>query len=383
LNHIAYITAEYPHPDTPPAGGIGSFVKMMAKSLMKNNYQVTIFLCLSSKNQIWYDDNIRIIEIKGVSPSIFSPIKNRFKIRNCIKKYIKEDHIDLIEAPDWEGLHAFCDFKIPVVTRIHGSVTYFNHLQRISKPRLLYYLERRAIKKSKKVIAVSQFSGIVTERVFAFASLDFEVIYNGIDTDLFNITVPETLSNQNILYFGTLVRKKGMISLAHIFNEVHTINPNASLTLIGKDTLDFIENKSTWEVMKSILTPSALTKVCYKGVVPYKEMSQVISQASICVFPSFAEAFPISWLEAMAMGKPIVASSIGWASESIEDTKSGLLEYPEKHKDYAQKINKLLSNNSFARQLGKNAKQRVIDLFDQKKMVVKNITVYKNILENE
>jgi glycosyltransferase involved in cell wall biosynthesis len=383
VNHIAYITAEYPHPDTPPAGGIGSFIKMMATSLVKNDCRVTIFLCLSSRDQIWYDGNIRIVEIKGVQPSRFSPIKNRFKIRNSIKKHIQKDRIDLIEAPDWEGLHAFCDFKIPVVTRIHGSVTYFNHLQGIPKPRLLYYLEKRAIKKSKKVIAVSEFSGTLTESVFEFACLDFEVVYNGIDTDLFSAGISETSENQNILYFGTLVRKKGMMSLAHIFNAVHTGNPNASLTLIGKDAVDFIEKKSTWEVMKSILTPAALDQVHYKGVVPYEEMSQAISQAAICVFPSFAEAFPISWLEAMAMEKPIVASSIGWAPESIEDTKSGLLEYPEKHKVFAQKINKLLTDASFARQLGKNAKQRVADFFDQKKLVIQNIAVYKNILENE
>lgn len=383
MNHIAYLTAEYPHPDTPPAGGIGSFIKMMATSLVKNDYRVTVFLCLSSRDQIWYDGNICIVEIRGVSPSRLSPIKNRLKICKRIKKHIKEDRIDLIEAPDWEGLHAFCNFKIPLVTRIHGSVTYFNHLEGIPKPRLLYYLEKRAIKKSKKIIAVSDFSGTLTEKVFEFERLDFEVIYNGIDTDLFSAGTPETSENQNIVYFGTLVRKKGMMSLAHIFNEVHTNNPNASLTLIGKDAVDFIEKKSTWEVMKSILTPAALDQVHYKGVVPYEEMSKAISQAAICVFPSFAEAFPISWLEAMAMEKPIVASSIGWAPESIEDTISGLLEYPEKHKVFAQKINKLLTDDSFARQLGKNAKQRVIDFFDQKKLVIRNIAVYKNILENE
>ena len=383
MNHIAYITAEYPHPDTPPAGGIGSFIKMMATSLVKNDYQVTVFLCLSSRDHIWYDGNIRMVEIKGVPPSRFSPIKNRFNIRKRIKKHIQNDHIDLIEAPDWEGLHAFCNFKIPVVTRIHGSVTYFNHLQGVSKPRLLYYLEKRAIKKSKKVIAVSAFSGRLTEKVFAFADLDVEVVYNGIDTDLFSARIPDTSENQNILYFGTLVRKKGMMSLAHIFNEVHTRNPNASLTLIGKDAVDFIEKKSTWEVMKSILTPSALGQVHYKGVVPYEEMSEAISQAAVCVFPSYAEAFPISWLEAMAMEKPIVASSIGWAPESIEDTISGLLESPENHHAFAQKINKLLTETSFARQLGKNAKQRVVDFFDQQKLVAQNIAVYKNILENE
>ena len=257
MKHIAYITSEYPHPSTPPAGGIGSFIKMMATSLVKNGYQVTIFLCLSSSDRIWYDEDIRIVAIKGVSRSRFSPIKDRFKIRTRVKKHIATDHIDLIEAPDWEGLHAFFNFKIPVVTRIHGSVTYFNHLQGISKPRLLYYLEKMAINRSEKVIAVSKFSGKLTESVFEFPCLNFEVVYNGIDIEAFNTLFQHATESQNILYFGTLVRKKGMMALAHIFNILHSINPNATLTLVGKDAIDFIEKKSTWEVMKSILTPSA------------------------------------------------------------------------------------------------------------------------------
>lgn len=381
--HIAYITTEYPHPDLSPAGGIGSFIKMMATSLLENGYQVTIFLCLSDRDHTWYDNAVRIVEIKAVTPSRFGPIKNRFRIRNRIKQHIKKDHIDIIEAPDWEGIHAFCNFNIPLITRIHGSVTYFNHLQGIQKPRLLYYLEKWAIKQSKKVIAVSQFSGEVTEEVFSFPHLPFETIYNGIDTTIFEPSQGSLSDKQNILYFGTLVRKKGMISLAHIFNLLHTINPKATLTLIGKDTIDYVENTSTWEVMKSILTPSALEQVDYKGVVPYHEMSQAISQCNICVFPSFAEAFPISWLEAMAMQKPIVASSIGWANESIEDAESGLLEFPESHNAFAKKINKLLSDKTLASKMGRNARERVARLFDQNKLVTQNINMYKRVLNGK
>lgn len=383
MTHIAYITAEYPHPDTPAAGGIGSFVKLMATSLVRNNYKVTIFLCLSLRDKIWYDNEVRIVEIKGVAPSRFSPLTNRYRINKTVSKHIKNNHIDLIEAADWEGLHALCNFKIPVITRIHGSVTYFNYLQGINKPRLLYYLEKRALSKSSKVIAVSEFSGKITQKVFGYKMFDFEVIYNGIDTDLFCATTTETSSNQDICYFGTLVRKKGILSLAHIFNEVHKTNPEASLLLIGKDSIDFIENRSTWELMQAILTPEARARVHYKGLVPYEQMSQAITSATVCVFPSYAEAFPISWLEAMSMEKAIVASSIGWARESIEDKVSGLLENPDNYKAFAKKINKLLKDPSLSRALGSNAKQRVVDRFDQRKLIVQNMDVYKKLLDDQ
>lgn len=383
MTHIAYITAEYPHPDTPAAGGIGSFIKLMATSLLPHNYEVTIFLCLSLRDKIWYDHKVRIVEIKGTAPSRFSPLSNRYHIYKRVKQHIKNDHIDLIEAADWEGLHAFCNFKIPMITRIHGSVSYFNHLQGIKKPKLLYYLEKRALLKSSKVIAVSEFSGKKTGEVFQLKALDFDVIYNGIDTALFKADEVDDNYNQNICYFGTLVRKKGVLSLAYIFNEVYKKNPEASLSLIGKDSIDYLEQQSTWALMQAIILPEARARVFYKGVVPYEQMSQVIAKATICVFPSYAEAFPISWLEAMSKGKAIVASSIGWAAESIEDEISGLLENPDNYKAFAKKINKLLDNPSLAKVLGTQAKQRVVDLFDQKKLILQNMAIYKQLLDDQ
>lgn len=369
----------------PPAGGIGSFIKMMATSLAQHGYNVTVFLCLSSKEKIWYDGKVKIIEIKSVKPSKLSAIKDRFKIRKQLKKHIKTDNISIIEAPDWEGLHAFCNFKIPLITRIHGSVTYFNYLQNLTQPRLLSVLEKRALKNSNKVIAVSKFSGQLTQKIFNLPLLDIEVIYNGIDTKTFSIKTNNSNKalQPSILYFGTLARKKGCIALAHIFNKLHVKNPDVTLILVGKDAFDTVDKKSTWSIMQAILTPSALQQVNYKGTVDYQKMAQTIANATICVFPSFAEAFPISWLEAMAMQKPIVASSIGWAKESIENNISGLLVSPNKYNAFANKIDILLKNDGLALKLGKNARQRTQNLFDQKKLILQNIHTYKKLLEDE
>jgi hypothetical protein len=51
----------------------------------------------------------------------------------------------------------------------------------------------------------------------------------------------------------------------------------------------------------------SFVKVNYLGSVPYSEIKTYITQATVCVFPSFAEA-PVSWIEAMAMEKKLLAS---------------------------------------------------------------------------
>lgn len=383
MKHIAYISAEYPHKSTPSAGGIGSFIKNMGQILVKKGYTVTVFLCFAKKHNSWTDVGINIIEIPCKQTPFVSAITNRVTLANTIKKYINEIKIDIIEAPDWEGLHAFCNFKIPLITRLHGSVTYFNHLQQLKKPKLLYFLEKKALHKSNNIIAVSAFAGEVTRKLFGVSTKKIQTIYNGVDTKTFKNVENNTKSKDVILYFGTLARKKGVIDLAQIFNSVHITHPNVRLLLVGKDSIDVINKTSTWKIIASKLTPSALQQTSYVGVVPYNEIKSYIVDATVCVFPSFAEAFPISWLEAMAMQKPIVASSIGWAKEAIVDNESGLLESPNNHKVFAKKIIKLLNNKSLAEKMGLAAKQRVEGNFDQNKLVVQNINYYKKVLNYE
>ena len=132
-----------------------------------------------------------------------------------------------------------------------------------------------------------------------------------------------------------------------IFNEVFKSNNEAKLILIGKDASDIISgNSSTWEMMQLLFDKDALQNVDYFGCIPYDEIKQFISSATVCVFPTFAEALPVSWIEAMAMQKAIVASNIGWATEVIDDTVNGFLVNPKDHEDYAQKIIELLKNQT-------------------------------------
>lgn len=144
-----------------------------------------------------------------------------------------------------------------------------------------------------------------------------------------------------------------------IFNKVIEKNPDAKLILIGKDVSDIISgNSSIWQMMQELFTSKAKQNVTYLGSVPYDEIKQKIQDATVCVFPSFAEAFPVSWLEAMAMEKPIVASNIGWANEMVDDADNGFLVHPTSHDIFAEKINTLLNDEELCLKMGKSARKK-------------------------
>ena len=116
------------------------------------------------------------------------------------------------------------------------------------------------------------------------------------------------------------------------------------------------------------------------GRVPYNEIQNIIAQTSVCIFPSFAEAFPVSWLEAMAMGKAVVASDIGWATEMINDGTDGYLRNPKEHFAYAVAISELLLNSELSNQMGMNAIDKVKLKFQSEVIAKKNIEHYRKVI---
>ena len=167
-----------------------------------------------------------------------------------------------------------------------------------------------------------------------------------------------------------------------IFNEVYKKDNNAKLILIGHDSSDSVSgNASTWDMMQPLFDENALKNVQYLGSVSYQEIKKNIQDAVVCVFPSFAEALPVSWIEAMAMQKPIVASNIGWASEIIDDGINGFLVNPKNHQEYAQRVLEVLDSTELQKELGINGRKKIAEKFSIEVVAKQSLAFYKSIIE--
>ena len=263
--------------------------------------------------------------------------------------------------------------------RLNGSDTYFCHIEQRPVKFLNKWYEKKAIKKANGHISVSQFTADSTNKVFGLKT-KYTIIPNSIDLKLFDKTNSLNTENQTILYYGTLIRKKGLLELPLIFNKIYKRNNQAKLILIGKDASDIkTGNLSTWKLMQPLFHKEVLQNVSYLGSIPYQEIREKIALATVCVFPTFAEALPVSWIEAMAMQKAIVASNIGWATEIIDNGINGYLEHPTNHKSFADKIIKLFENEELRNQLGKAAKLKVEQKFSIEVVAKESVDFYEKI----
>lgn len=377
----AFLTPEYPHAQTGSYGGIGTSIKNLAKGLLEEGCVVRILVYGQNEDAIFDDNGICIQKIQNIKVKGLSWYLTRKKIQRTINQLYLSKQIDLVEVPDWTGIMSFMTIACPVVMRLNGTDTYFCDLDQRSVKWKNKLHEKRAIQNADALLSVSQFTADKTNEVFGLKK-NFTIIPNSIDAEVFVkdtkiIPIPNT-----ILYFGSLIRKKGLLELPLIFNEVIKQNPTAELILVGKDVSDITSGSfSTWNLMQPLFSEQAIAQVQYLGAVSYDKIQKHINQSSVCVFPSFAEALPVSWIEAMALEKPIVASNIGWAKDVIDDGINGFLVHPKNHEEYASKINILLSNSQMQVEFGIAAREKVIRKFSISVVAQQSLAFYQSLMK--
>jgi glycosyltransferase involved in cell wall biosynthesis len=377
---IAFLTPEYPHSKTGISGGIGTSIKNLAVGLLAEGCTVRVLVYGQKEEGVFDDNGICIQQIRNVKFKGLSWYLTRKKLQKIINTLHQQKEIDLVEAPDWTGITSFISpKKCPVVIRLNGSDTYFCHLDQRPVKWNNKFHEKRALKKADALLSVSQFTADVTNEVFGLEK-KFTIIPNSIDLEMFSQN-SDYNKDSIIIYFGSLIRKKGLLELPFIFNEVIDKYPKTKLVLVGRDVPDIISgNSSTWRMMQGLFTEQALINVDYLGSVPYQDIKKQINEATVCVFPTFAEALPVSWIEAMAMQKPIVASNIGWATEVMDDGINGFLVHPTHHLEYANKIIELLENVKLQKKIGVEARKKVTEKFSIAVVAQKSLSFYNSLI---
>jgi glycosyltransferase involved in cell wall biosynthesis len=226
--------------------------------------------------------------------------------------------------------------------------------------------EAKSIQNAEEIVCVSRFAQACLEKEFKFS--DSRVIYNGIDTRLFR---PVILPNNpyrvdedkvHILFSGNLTTLKGADLLSGIM-----------------DTLDDRFVLLVVHGFKQKMRISGKRIISY-GTLSEDEMVKVYNACDIFLTPSRLEGFGLSVAEAMACGKPVVATNCSSLPELVEDNKGGFLCRVDNLNDFSEKIRYLGENEEERRNMGVFNRERVNQLFTIEKMVNNYIRLYRSLL---
>lgn len=113
-----------------------------------------------------------------------------------------------------------------------------------------------------------------------------------------------------------------------------------------------------------------------------REVPPFLQAADIFVLPSVQEGLSLSALEAMALGKPVVACRVGGTPEVVVDGETGLLVSPGRPAELSRALERLLANPDEARAMGAAGRQRVRQAFDLEQMVTKIEAIYHRLIRS-
>ncbi|MFC2105527.1 glycosyltransferase family 4 protein [Candidatus Bipolaricaulota bacterium] len=263
-----------------------------------------------------------------------------------------------------------------------------------------YFHERMRPWLYKVVVLVERFLGrFFTDVLFTQSEEDLETaiaegiasrdnaiwIGNGVSTAAFCSSDPEARPRlcldpeaKVVGFVGRLVKEKGVLDLVEAMGIVSQRVPNVQLLMIGSAFSSDRDRKTDELLRQRIDTLDLGDVIRFLGI--RNDLPRLLPAIDVLVLPSYREGMPRSILEAMASGKPVIATNIRGCREEVVDGQTGYLVPVGDVEALASVVIQVLLNPEHARGMGKRGRMRAKELFDEDIVLAKQLRVY-NMLQ--
>jgi glycosyltransferase involved in cell wall biosynthesis len=184
----------------------------------------------------------------------------------------------------------------------------------------------------------------------------FKVVHCGLSIEKYGYRPPNERVKR-LFCAARLSPEKGFSFLIHALKLLLDDGHELELRLAGDGP-----SKAQLEILANRLGIS--DRIHFLGYLGEDEVIRELQAADLFILPSFVEGLPVSAMEAMAIGVPVIATNIAGTSELIQDGKTGLLVRPSDSKALANAVITMMENYSFRLRAAELGRKKVIDEFD-------------------
>ena len=363
-------------------GGVERGTVEVADAIVKNGW----------KSVVISNGGLLTSQLKRVGATVYEvPVhrKNPFlwgSARRQVKRILQQEGADIVHvrsrAPAWIALPAANSLGIATVSTVHSKFAPANIFKKIYNGKML---------KADRVIAISHFveNEIFTHYVKSGVAEKLSVIHRGVDLGMFD---PKAVNQQRIIAEADrlgLPDDKSIIMLPARATswKGHEILIQALAQLSDKDAILMllgIEDgpPAYAEKLRTMAVRYGLGGRVRIGA-GSRDMPAALMLADVVAMPSIKpEPFGRVAIEALAMGRPVVAFRHGGAVESIDEGRTGWLADPLSVDSLAEALQTALSLTPRKRRaLAKDARQQMTDQFSKDMMCERTLAVYKSLLK--
>ncbi|MFC1517569.1 glycosyltransferase family 4 protein [Candidatus Margulisiibacteriota bacterium] len=299
----------------------------------------------------------------GRELNFFKDIKTLWKLYKIIRKE-KPDivHTHTAKAGTLGRLAAKLAGVKNIYHTFHGHIfhSYFGRL----KTALFLLIERFLARFTTKIIVISERQKQELLKLKIAPLSKFSVIPLGFELDKFKELV-RTNYLRDQLSIGGDEKLVGIIGrLAPVKNH-HLLIPIMQAVQKkqqGQVKLVIIGNGELEEQLKGLVKDAGLENVILFSSWQ-KDLAKVYPDLDLVILTSLNEGTPVTLIEAMACGIPVISTDVGGVGDVVKNGESGILENKENTEKFAEDIIELLSNNELREKYIKNAKKHVFETY--------------------
>ncbi len=333
-------------------GGVDSYIKLLVNNLHKHNFEVINL----EKTSVGLVSTLK----QSIEVSLFASLFRRLRLLFYLFTFsntVRRNDVDIVHAnPSLllnailrEGLFILVAkaHKKKVLVFFHGWNKSFE--KAIEKRRLFLMLFRKIYGNADAfIVLASEFGEKLTDWGFKQKIyIETTSIDDGLTTNVDlnkKIEIPSVNHAVTILFLSRIEKEKGIYQAIDAIDILLRKNMNVFVIIAG--------DGSELDHCKEYVRTKSIENIDFVGYVIGKQKQDVFLKADIYFFPTYhGEGCPITVLEAMAFGLPVVTRNVGGLKDFFEDGKHGFVTESKSPKVYAFLLEKLITNKSLRHEI--------------------------------
>lgn len=353
------------------SGGLEKVALSLLHGLDREHFDVSL-ICVDGPGALFNEQDFSAIPTLVLNKSRFSllrklPIVELAKIR----RFLSAHQVDVIHAHNWAPLiYANAACRLPgkkprVIFSEH------NQLNRASEGQIRRFAAE--LKKAELAILVSKDLDAKYQQHFPTIK-QRKVVYNGIDGNRFALepkqqaTLPGNPEHFTVGTAVVLSEQKGLTHLISAAEQLHQRHPDIRFVIAGDGPLrQQLEQQAA----------DAGLEQCLHFMGYQTNIPAIAAAFDVYVLPSLWEGLPLSLIEALALGKPVIASDVGGNAEIILDGENGFIVAAKDQQGLADRIGQLYENRQNLNQYALRNRARFEDQFSLRAMIENHQEIYR------
>lgn len=376
-------------PGAPEIGGQNVHVAALSAALADLGHNVTVFTRRDDMQMptVVHRSGYRVVHVPA-GPPTYVP-------RDQLLGYMKEfshflhgwwacERPDVVHAHFWMSGMAAAEAAAPLSIR---SLVTFHALGSVKRryqgssdtsPGARIRIEHCVAHAVDKIVATC------TDEVSELARLGISsdrtvIIPCGVDAELFSPAdgASSKSAKKRILSVGRLVPRKGFSSIIAALKDV----PDAEAIIAGGPEESSLKDDREVKRLRELARECGVDqRVTFLGRVPHTQMPELMRSCDVIACTPQYEPFGIVPLEAMACGRPVVATAVGGLKDTVRDGVTGFLVPPRHTEALAAALKKLTDDSELAAQMGREGRELISGTYSWKDIATRTAEVYRGVV---